>query len=348
MSERFTNEGAPFPRGRNTDWQRDALERAVRLYPGWPDRGGPRTRYDSELARTLRLDPCIIQYLETAPVLRWSAATRAVRTAMLRREKLAKVMRAATLAPALRRVSGKDVAWCDTVHGWKHLSRANNSLIAQALHALAPTPTKTDSGFKRRDGLRWMHQFAKYAILHEKPDILDWALRKLVQEGGEEHKFTDGHQVLDFIHRGDVPFNVTWTLHRTWLEIARWHKRLADMKLGDNPDDPADYGDLPLKETVDRYIFRALRTVRQLHTEGREMNHCVASYAEDVFFSQSRIYAIHETALPAERATLEIYFYGKNDAWTVEQVKGPYNRTPSATLLAAVETFVRKINEARG
>lgn len=353
MNRRITNEEAPFPTGKDADWQRDALERANRLYLGWPDPVRMK-RHDYALARTLRNDPCVIQYLETAPVLKWFVTARAVRAAMLRREKLAKIMRAAKLAPALRHVSGDDIVRCEDLNfgahdakDWRRLSCADNSLIAQALHTLPAGRMTGARGFKRIDALQWMLLFSNYAEVHEEPDVLDWALRALIQENGEEHKFNNADVFLDFIHRSDGPFNTRWTLDRTWSEVCRWHNRLANMRLGHFPDAPADYGNLPLDQTVDGYSFRGLRTVRQLHTEGRDMNHCVASYAEDVFFGKSRIYAINETAPGIERATLEIVFFIKNDAWTVEQVKGPYNATPSATLLAAVESFVRKINEAR-
>ena len=75
-------------------------------------------------------------------------------------------------------------------------------------------------------------------------------------------------------------------------------------------------------------------TVGELLREGREMHHCVGSYAEDCLLGTSFIYRV----LAPERATLEIRV--RDGRVVVKQIKLACNRAPAAATVAAVRGWL--------
>lgn len=75
-----------------------------------------------------------------------------------------------------------------------------------------------------------------------------------------------------------------------------------------------------------------LTTARQLRSEGREMKHCVALYADRCFRGLARVFSIRD--LFGHRVATASLIW-RDDYWHLEQVKGAMN----GNVLEGVETF---------
>jgi len=79
----------------------------------------------------------------------------------------------------------------------------------------------------------------------------------------------------------------------------------------------------------------AIRTVGELRQEGREMGHCVATYASAVLEGKCYVY---RARVGARRFTVELDRDG--DAWRLAQVSAAHNRRPTRREWAALARWV--------
>lgn len=94
------------------------------------------------------------------------------------------------------------------------------------------------------------------------------------------------------------------------------------------------------REVVDGFEIAPLTTAEQLRREGQVMNHCVASYAEDVARGRCLIYAIRRKGEPV--ATMEVVSTGSpGGRGRIIQLMGKSNRAPSSAATAAALRWLR-------
>ena len=113
---------------------------------------------------------------------------------------------------------------------------------------------------------------------------------------------TEAHMVrhmVDFASANSDTFNPLWTRARARAEEQKWHADLAVAdaveRTGVPLDTEIDYAPLPLLWEYGGLSFVALQTGTALRAEGTAMQHCVASYWQNVVKDKSRIYSIRET-----------------------------------------------------
>ncbi|HDS2184584.1 TPA: PcfJ domain-containing protein [Klebsiella aerogenes] len=84
-----------------------------------------------------------------------------------------------------------------------------------------------------------------------------------------------------------------------------------------------------------------LSSINKLIVEGREMEHCLASYKEKVMKKESFIYKV--TAITGERITLELGF--SKGKYFIKQAKGFRNAEPSNAVRGFYNTWLTEENE---
>lgn len=103
-----------------------------------------------------------------------------------------------------------------------------------------------------------------------------------------------------------------WHLHGRWCQRINDNEELLAVNDEEFPDPPfADTDDI-----------KAIRTPGELFTEGRDMHHCVAAYAQEVLTGQCYIYRV----LQPDRATLELRM--ETGQWQIGQFKLANNEEP--------------------
>ncbi|MFT5819540.1 MAG: hypothetical protein ACI8ZM_000765 [Crocinitomix sp.] len=91
------------------------------------------------------------------------------------------------------------------------------------------------------------------------------------------------------------------------------------------------------------YSIIELRSTKELLTEGRKMNHCVATYASSCYKKKCAIFSIRKkTALSNEEtlATLEISLQSRR----IVQAKARYNKTINNKALTLMKSWAKKEN----
>lgn len=332
----------PFPTIGDVEWQRDAIVLAMGLY-----RVEPLQQTAAILARSSRF---AAEYLQQLPALAVALHVDATKGRDRTRHqiliagqklfgtgrKLKDVAAGAKLALQLRGLPGpvlrpthRDVL--------EHLSSVlSASELAQAL-----LPVDEDRGSWLSAVAAWQkHVEARSASkLH-----LGWAATAL-SRSPRRHNW---REVADFaLHRRDA-WNDRWSWDAAARNAEEWHRELAKNRNteayfrqhGRAFDEVISYGRLPTNLDVADFSFTAIQTGEALYTEGRDMRHCVASYARAVISGRSRIYSIKQHDKPV--ATIELRRAGSG--WAIEQIKGPHNAKPAADVMAASELFLADCN----
>jgi hypothetical protein len=166
-----------------------------------------------------------------------------------------------------------------------------------------------------------------------------WAAKHLAQA---PTRCTMIDALVDFVARGDRPFNEAWSWDKAISEVEAWHARLNDQRsfeqlLRDKEQERLlntviCKAPLPDVASVDGFDFIVLRTGRALREEGITMHHCVASYAYHVDRGQCAIVSIRRDGV--HLATLEI-----NRKGVPVQIKAHCNQTPSADVRRAADAY---------
>jgi hypothetical protein len=137
------------------------------------------------------------------------------------------------------------------------------------------------------------------------------------------------HLVADWLRNEEVVFdNNQLKAPWSWLmkQQADWHERVQRQK---REKIEQQYWDCILEEfTYKGWTVTPLVNALALFDEGKEMHHCVASYASVCMKGKSRIFSIRKNNMRA--ATVEL---SKGlDGWTLSQIRGDFNNEVSPEL----------------
>lgn len=168
------------------------------------------------------------------------------------------------------------------------------------------------------------------------------------------HSATVVGEIADYIISNPGKFNERWSVERAREVVAEWHEELAVLNVATSFghqfhrhfDAPISYAPFLGMSMRDFYEIVPLDTGRKLYDEGREMKHCVASYAEDVIKGVSRIFSVRKAGTRV--ATFELRCghstdYGaRNDPkqWRPIQLQGPKNRYPAVEIEKIVNEWL--------
>lgn len=94
------------------------------------------------------------------------------------------------------------------------------------------------------------------------------------------------------------------------------------------------WGDYPPPPVPEQGVVQALKSWADLLDEGREMRHCVASYAEDIGRRQYFVYRMHRP----ERLTIGVK-KRQNGTWVIDQVRGMRNLAPGTMAQDVINMF---------
>ncbi|MBN3080020.1 PcfJ domain-containing protein [Pectobacterium polaris] len=101
--------------------------------------------------------------------------------------------------------------------------------------------------------------------------------------------------------------------------------------------------DIPLPRpsliTNENIVF--VETINKLIKEGREMDHCIASYKDKVISGESYVYSV--ISPQGERATLELIL--QNGKYLIKEMKCIHNGNPSNLTWAYVNTWLKDENK---
>jgi len=134
------------------------------------------------------------------------------------------------------------------------------------------------------------------------------------------------------------------TVASAFRYVAQWKAYLQLTK------ESGTIGNLPISSTAAFiyrtpskrcYIFRQIITIKDLVTEGKSMNHCVASYNKSCLKKLSSIWSVQlrfPKGLNKKMLTIELDEASK----TIVQIKGLCNRNPSNEELVVVKAWAAK------
>jgi hypothetical protein len=300
-----------------------------------------------------------VDYLKQAPILVVGAIGHKDMSKAAEREKLMRrwhrrlqsycdlrgLMKEFHLAYPLRRLAAGALHRME-MQTFRALGQCDPSTLAQAI------PTNPSA-----QGI-WLYAISSWcAVMRRRFDDgtihLEWALKNLTCDSPIENTAAD---LADFVGANRETFNPRWSFARVTEESQAWHLALQKAEQSDRFkadygfewDEAIDYAPLPHEVEIDGHLFRALRSGKALWEEGRDMHHCVSSYAREVLLGHSRIYSISRDG--ERMATVEFVKGqrpGKLGSWQVSQIKGPWNDTPPGPTLAATVQFLAKLTEKR-
>lgn len=121
----------------------------------------------------------------------------------------------------------------------------------------------------------------------------------------------------------------------TWASMTRqcneWHQRLREEREALEDARRSQKWESYLESAeIDGYTVRALTNAVELTKEGREMHHCVGSYADDCWEGYYRVFSV--VSPTGERSTVGLECHSKF-RWVVQQMYGVCNAVlPSETL----------------
>lgn len=256
-------------------------------------------------------------------------------------------------APKLRQL----MEWHDIAYPWRALLAAslphvadlqktanslrlvsrwvNSSTIAQGL--------KTNKAGQKRllRAIGWTIDRNSVATQRPFSPYLSWIVQRaaILPDDGV------ASQMGDMYLRGG-PFDFRWSAEDALSALDRWHDELVDGSreresleaLGIAWNMPLWDQGYPIEMEVNAHQFTALRTPRELYIEGRNMNHCVLSYARAVKAGISRIYSVSSQGKRV--ATLEI-----DPMFQIVQLKGRFNAAVSKKTQAVCQAFCKSAKE---
>jgi hypothetical protein len=190
----------------------------------------------------------------------------------------------------------------------------------------------------RRGGIDYACWVARHApempgraneVVDTVADLLDWALAERGWSGRQ------------FVTR---PFTPAMGLKAAMQASRDWHEAVA------NHSDCTDHLALPppwyppAKQASFEIV--PITTAADLYREGREMHHCVGSYADRVREGGTYVYSVRQDGKSV--ATVSLVRHDGNGALVshggqvlIEQVRGPCNVAPSKAVMAAVRQWLR-------
>lgn len=339
---------------RNEAWIKDHCEAAAALYADDATAIGGMVLAASH--------PYALDYLKQAPVLvlgpfdggtprkkdnRFEAVNR-FRNIVGNGLRLRPMMKWFHLGYQLRGIDGYAVRW-DFRHALRALGKLHPSTLAQIIPA-----DRVMQALWLRVLDAWQRQMARR---HARTLGFAWAAPAFSKRNfdGTDPSDLRASDLADFYGEQQHTFNHRWTLAQACDAMERWHAELArdlsaadfEKRYGVAFDAAVDYGALPTDITINGFQFVALRSGADLHTEGKAMHHCVASYARELIDQGDRFYSIRRG--DHRLATLQIVFMGSCLAeWTVRQLRGPCNGPfgGNGRGYEAISQFLNRINAA--
>lgn len=164
----------------------------------------------------------------------------------------------------------------------------------------------------------------------------------------------DVRDLADFAGNSRRTFNEKWTLQQAVNASERWHVESARQaneaaflhQHGIGWKQIIDYAPLPARAEIGGFEFVALQSGAQIFSEGREMHHCVMTYAALVARGRSRLYSIRQQG--SRVATLELVRMSSTTRpranYAPAQLKGPGNGAVSEQIAYAARAFVNVVN----
>ncbi|QJP14701.1 hypothetical protein G3545_14240 [Starkeya sp. ORNL1] len=335
----------------NEDWREEAGARAHALFPS--NRG--MQTLAGLMARSHRFG---IQYLEQAPAIipfitagGW-AKTRPERMMISRH-----FGEAVHSGPRLK----------DLLARWQAplpIRRISSSAVCREsfatifmLRQIAPSDLAQMVPEKSRHQSEWLRAMREWRGREQwcsrlaSPEMRRWAGLALSREiVAGHHPQRQVRDLTDFIMREPTRFSPKWSWMAALGSMEEWHQVLAKRsneekflhQHGFRFEQQVDYTPLPESADVHGVRFTALRSGKDLWTEGAAMRHCVSTYVRDVMTGKSRIYSI--TLGERRVATMELQPFGKG--WRIIQIKGPCNAVPVIGARQAAALLVEGINKS--
>lgn len=165
---------------------------------------------------------------------------------------------------------------------------------------------------------RWL-MFTKQFLYNaeiEHPGAARWFIKNLQYKQKTADMFFEMNDLRDWVtdvnlrlRRGnDVPrsirFNPNMSFRRAKEASENWHAMIPF--LGSNIIDENHEFDEPWlpEDQIDNYTIKPIKTAKELYIEGKEMKHCVNSYAYSIIDGRCYIYSVEKNGKKA--ATLEL------------------------------------------
>jgi PcfJ-like protein len=162
------------------------------------------------------------------------------------------------------------------------------------------------------------------------------------------HQKYESHR--DFIERGRLGtvkppqpnFSMTGrTVESLLIQVNRWHRQLGKEKgVPTSWDHSKDINDFEMKEGKKCWSINELLSSKELANEGRQMKHCVASYAQSCARGATSIWSmsVDSDGIFEKLVTIEVR---RNE---VSQVRGKNNRFVMPKELAIINRWATKEN----
>lgn len=256
-----------------------------------------------------------------------------VNSLCLRGVRLKDVLASYGLALPLRKIKAKAIS-LDDASALAALARLPASVLSQAI---------PNSIVAQRKWLTTMREWMRYTSTapHLTIDYLEWVA---VQTARHQVPKAQIGTIGDFIARGDMRLNRSWSWQRAMAACDDWHDRLAagdaKAKFGVMADQVIDLGEHPDSAVVGGLEFVALRTPMAIHAEGSAMRHCVASYVRNVIDGRCHIISVRRDE--QRLATLELETKGL----LVRQLKGRFNTPPDQDVQTAARRYAFEVRLA--
>jgi len=165
-------------------------------------------------------------------------------------------------------------------------------------------------------------------IILEKEEILDWIA---------------GTNRFDYVGR-KFSADMTWKTAKRLCD--EWHAR---REFGPLVDKQFPEPWLP-REEINGYVIEPITNTIALYEEGKEMHHCVYSYAQRVFNGDCYIYSIKKkdkriATMEVNRRALTLLHIPLSLEYnpvTIGQLRGPCNKSPDGKIFSISKTWLDK------
>jgi hypothetical protein len=166
-----------------------------------------------------------------------------------------------------------------------------------------------------------------------------WLLGQILH--GRVDLMLDTSRMLERYPRDTTDELVGWAC-RDWDGIQRLHDVLVDAGAADwscDLDPRLSFGRPPIPSD-DR--FQAITTVAELIKEGKVMQHCVATRAQDI---QAGLCYIYRVNVLGERGTLQVGIRTKH--WVIDEIRLKRNADPSPATWATAREWLERAGRQR-
>jgi len=186
---------------------------------------------------------------------------------------------------------------------------------------------------------RWLYAI-RHARAHAGDDFAVWAARNWA----DLNNLQELEDTADWIRAATVPAEqidrpfVPSMSVRTVRELsAQWHETVAQAKESVARPFPAPW--FPPAALINGYAVVPITSSADLYREGKEMHHCVGSYAPDILTGHRYIYSVREG--DKRIATFELVRNGNGAKPALGQIRGNCNAHVPKQITEAVRRWLR-------